>query len=462
MNGPESRLGERDAEVRDVIVIGGGLAGIAAAIRALKHGATTTLIERRPFLGGRAFSFTDRVSHEQIDNGQHVILGGCQHFLQLLDDIGTRELLDVNPLLDVPVSLGAQIRHLRARRMLGNAAALINYSHLSVKERISLARCLINIKLIHLDPPANQSLRSITFSEWLASRGQSQRLMDRFWSLFILPVFNLSINEATAYDAILFTRLALLGRSSDTAIGYPRVGLTALLGKPALEFIRAQDGELILSTRANNLQQDANGQFQVHLSSGAIIRSRTVICALPPNVLDSVLPESDARFEKMCTSLKSLDYSPIVAVHLWYAKPFMDERVTAFIDNGLQWVFNDSAIRGESSSGASHIVVSLSGADEWLQPSKREILSQITETMREAFPQSADIPLVNSTVIKTHEATIRVNPAAGMHRLNTETEVPGFFIAGDWTNTQLPATMEGAVQSGNRAADLAQQLINHI
>ncbi len=440
---------------RGVTVIGGGLAGIAAAIRALKSGANTTLIERRPFLGGRAFSFTDRASGEEIDNGQHVILGACIEFLQLLDDVGTRQLIHIDPVLNAPVVLGSKTEHLRAHRILGNAAALMRYGHLSFGERISLARCLIRIKFTNFDDPAMQSLRSVTFSDWLVSQGQSRTIIDRFWSLFILPVFNLSIDEVTAYDAVVFTHAALLGRSSDAAIGYPAVGLTSLFGSPAVEFIRSLGGELLLSTRVESLAPDASGNLHVNLSSGQTIASRSVISALPPNMLYRALPETDLRFETIRESLNAIEYSPIVAVHLWYARPVMDERVMAFLDNGMQWVFNDSAIRGIHTNGSHHIVVSLSGADDWFPVGKSEILEIVKAKMNEAFPRAADIPVVNSSVVKTREATIRVDPGVHKHRLDAESEVPGLFIAGDWTNTNLPATMEGAVQSGNRAADHA-------
>ena len=156
---------------RDVIILGGGLAGVSAAVRLLKHGIKPTLVERRPFLGGRAFSFLDRASGEEIDNGQHVILGNCYEFLQLLSDLGTRNEIRLGSVLDVPVSFGGKVAKLRANRLFGNAMALIRYSHISVSDRISIARLLIKIKFHLVDAIHNRNDSSDSFAEWLTSQG---------------------------------------------------------------------------------------------------------------------------------------------------------------------------------------------------------------------------------------------------------------------------------------------------
>ena len=440
---------------KDVIIVGGGLAGIAAAIRLVKRGVKPTLIERRPFLGGRAFSFTDRSSGEEIDNGQHVILGVCTAFLDLLTELGTRHHIDVQSVLDVPVSVGGQTSRLRASPFLGNAAALIRYGHLSLWERVAVARVMLRMKLAKENAKEAERAKSITFSEWLSDRGQSNAVIERFWSLFILPVFNCRIDEVTAYDAIEFTRTALLGRPSDAAIGYPKSGLSRLIGQPAREYLRAAGAELIMGVRVDEIEPLETGAIETRLSNGADLRSQAVISGLAPNILSGVLPKSDARISQTVSGLTTFEYSPIVAVHLWYEKPVMEERVKAFIDLGLQWVFNDTELRRDTSGDVQHIVISLSGADSWVQMSKREILARSQEAMRMAFPAAKDHSVINSAVVTTPEATIKVKPSSGTYRSGTETQVPGFFLAGDWTDTGLPVTMEGAVQSGNRAADLA-------
>ncbi len=440
---------------RDVIILGGGLAGVAAAMRCLRHGVKPTLVERRPYLGGRAFSFLDRSSGEEIDNGQHVILGACDQFLELVVELGTSDQIDLEPTLDVSVSNEGRTSRLRASKIFGNVAALLRYRHLSLSERFAVARVMAGLKLSKPKHQEEKHTKSISFAEWLSSRGQSDAAIARFWSLFILPVFNCKIEEVAAYDAIEFTRTYLIGRAADAAIGYPKRGLSSLIGTPAEKSLRSRGVELVTNVRTETLTVRADDHFDIKLSNGETLRSNTVIACLAPNTLRAILPKNDRRLTGTRESLMAIEYSPIVAVHLWYEQPVMTERVTAFIDLGLQWVFNDTALRRSSTDDRQHIVVSLSGGDEWATMTKSEVLRKIQRSMKIAFPRVGETRLVKSSIAKTLEATIKVKPNSHAHRLDAQTSVPGLFLAGDWTNTGLPATMEGAVQSGNIAAELA-------
>ena len=149
---------------RDVVIFGGGLAGIAAAVRLLNHGIKPTLVERRPFLGGRAFSFADRSSGEEIDNGQHVILGVCDQFLKLLGQLGTRHEIELDLVLKVREALGGRISTLRSNRIFGNAAALLRYGHLSFKDRLAVTRVLVGMKFTRHGSQEEEAQKSITFA----------------------------------------------------------------------------------------------------------------------------------------------------------------------------------------------------------------------------------------------------------------------------------------------------------
>ena len=269
-----------------------------------------------------------------------------------------------------------------------------------------------------------------------------------------MPVFNCSIDEVAAIDGLEFTRSALLGNVRDAAIGYPKMGLSSLVGTPATEFLESHGAELVMNARVVSVNRCDSGQFEIVLSNDETLRAGNVISALAPNALNRILPMSDAIFDAVKSSLTTLDYSPIVAVHLWYEKPVMTVPVMAFIDLGLQWVFNDSAIRDTSGDKTQHVVISLSGADTWANLKKEEILERVSSAMQRAFPTARDNSVINSAVVKTLEATIKVKPGSRTHRLGPNVDIPGFHVAGDWTNTGLPATMEGAVQSGNAAAEL--------
>ena len=195
---------------RKVIILGGGLAGISTAVALIRNGVTPTLIERRPFLGGRAFSFTDRVSGEQIDNGQHVILGACSEYLDLVNTLGVDNAFDLPSRLVFPVVKGGYISYIRAGKLLGNVSALLGYRHLSMRERMSALRCLVEMKFLRMsDAKADESM-SVSMDEWLKHHRQSVHARAGFWNLFMMPVFNSSIEDVAAYDAIVFIKAALL------------------------------------------------------------------------------------------------------------------------------------------------------------------------------------------------------------------------------------------------------------
>ncbi len=443
---------------KDVIVLGGGLAGIAASVRLLQNGVSPTLIERRPFLGGRAFSFIDRDTNEEIDNGQHVILGVCHEFLDLLDVLGTRDDIELGSTLDVPVSFQGSVSSLKASRLIGNIAALVRYRHLSIRDRILVARMMFTIKLSRPDQSETDQRKRVSFARWLRDHGQSEAAVTRFWSLFILPVFNCRIEDVTAHEAIQFISVALLGPTDYAAIGYPKMGLSTLIGKPAEAFLRSKGADLLTNVRVESLNLD-DDEVEVRLSDGTTLTTKTVVSCLPPNALARVLPDHDPDIAGIRSTLEAFEYSPIVAVHLWYERPIMSESLTAFVDQGLQWVFNDSALRGKTSDDAQHIVISLSSADEWAALSKDAILHRIQEKIQTVFPDARGNNLVNSAVVKTPEATIKIAPQSDAHRIGPSTGRPSLFLAGDWTDTSLPATMEGAVQSGNLAASMALDVL---
>ena len=441
--------------MKDAIILGGGLAGIAAAARLAQHGLKPVLIERRPYLGGRAFSFVDRSSGEEIDNGQHVILGSCTEFLELLKVIGTRDQLSLDRVLDLPVRFNGKVSELRANRLLGNVAALLRYKHLSFGDRMSVMRVLVGIQFSRRNRHQTTGSNSISFSDWLATRGQSDAAIERFWGLFILPVFNCDIAEVSAYEAIEFIREALLGRPINAAIGFPRCGLSTLIGEPARGYLETHGVELRTNVRCESIDASERDVIDVGLSNGDLISANTLISALAPHALSRALPDHDIRFNPIKESLDAFEYSPIVAVHLWYGEPIMTDRLMAFIDLGLQWVFNDSDLRAIPQEKGQHIVVSLSGADEWAKLNKSDILNRVQSAMQIAFPKAQNTSVINSSVVKTLDATIRLNSVGSSHRLGADTGIPGFILAGDWSDTGLPATMEGAVRSGNVAADIA-------
>ncbi len=437
----------------EVIVLGGGLAGIAAAVRLAKHGMRSAVVEKRPFLGGRAFSFNDRSCGEEIDNGQHVILGSCDQFLELLDQLGTRHLIDVEKRLRFAVWWDGRRSMLEAGRLTGNVGALLRYDMLSWADRLSVMRCLLRIKLSYGSGIDFRTLSNLNFADWLRANGQSVAAVEAFWSLVILPVFNCRIDEVAAEDVVDFIQLVLLGRASDAALGIPKSGLSTLIGNPGKEWMDNNGVELLTNTDVAEMRLVEEHRYEVRTASGEKLKADCVISCLPPDALQGILPSEDALYDHIREVAASFEFSPIVAVHLWFERAFMREKVAAFVDRRLQWVFNDDSRR--IGTADHHIVVSLSAADEWVDVPKGEIVEQVVDALLTAFPEARNIRLTNSAVVKTPQATIKLVPESNNQRTQVFPGLEGLFVAGDWTMRGLPATMEGAVKSGMIAAELA-------
>ena len=434
------------------MVVGGGLAGLAAGVRLAKAGIAPVVLEKRPFLGGRAFSFRDPDTGVEVDNGQHVFVGACTEYIAFLREIGAWEHVRMPKRLDAPVLLDGRLSRLRAANLpgsLGNALALLRYGHLSLPGKFRLLNGLVNIQMAR--PGRDPALDRVTFHDWLMRHGQTAETIDRFWNLITLPALNDDIRDVSADAGIMLFRVALLGSPANAAIGYPLVGLSSLAGEAARKFIEKNGGEVRTGSDVSELMPD--GKTAVRLDGGVLEESDAVISAVPPAALVEML--SGNAGSDFFAPASRLETSPIVGVHIWYDRPVMEDMFVATLGTPLQWVFNVSGMQGETGASGQHIAISLSGAWKWKDVHKRELRETFVAEMARAFPGAAEAKVERFLVVKMLDATFRVIPGSQANRLPQETPVPGFFLAGDWTRTGWPSTMEGAVRSGNLAAAAA-------
>jgi squalene-associated FAD-dependent desaturase len=427
-----------------VVVCGGGLAGVAAACEAAGLGARVTLVERRPFLGGRAFSFTDAASGREIDNGQHVFLGCCTAYTGLLRLLGTLGATTLQRRLDVLVRdrSGATGR-LRAAPLPAPfhlSASFAAYPHLTPAERAAAVRALL--ALVALRPAARDRLDDRTFADWLHDHGQPDRAIARFWDLIVLPTCNDRSDRVSAALAAFVFQEGLLRTRTGSAIGWPRVGLTRVVDPAARDFLAARGGT-VLSGRG----VAAVGERHVEMRGGERLEADGIVLAVPPRMAHEVAPDALPREP-------GLNASPIVNVHLWYDRPVMDEPFEAVLDSPAQWVFNRSAMdhHGAGRAGEHHLAVSISGARSEVEVPRDALAAAIRAEVEAVYPRARDAELVASAVVKEPRATFAQAPGQASRRPGTATPVPGVALAGAWTDTGWPATMEGAVRSGIRAA----------
>ena len=438
---------------RTVVIIGGGIAGLATAVRLIQNGIKPIVLEKRPFLGGRAFSFVDKDSGEEIDNGQHVFVGACDQFQQYISDIGASDQIRLEERIGFPVLKNGNTSWLRARNLpglLANLSALLGYKHVGLTGKLRILWGLLSIKLTRLG--RNSTLDQFTFDDWLRDHAQNDETIRNFWNLIILPSLNDEITGVSAHTGIELFKVALLGAVENPAMGIPLTGLSTLVGDNAKKFIESKGGEIHTGIDVKSLNIDKGQITGVRTMSDELIEGEAVVSAVPAAAMVSLIPGGNDGQDDFFTPAESVRTAPIVAVHIWYDRPVLTEKFVATLDSPLQWVFNDTDLKGRDEPGQ-HIVISLSGAWEWQDRSKHELRDIFTLEMEKAFPEAVKARITKFTIVKMLEATFRVEPGSQKRRLSQRTPLPGFYLAGDWTDTGWPSTMESAVRSGNLAAE---------
>ena len=437
----------------EVLVLGGGLAGLSASLRLLQHGLQVTMVEKRPFLGGRAFSFRDGKTGEEVDNGQHVFMRCCRYYVDFLEAVGALDKAYFQPRLRVEVVSNGRPGVLASTPWLGRfhmVPSFVRYPHLGLRDKLlalyGLARVSLTDRQKH-----GEALDAESCYDWLKRHHQPERVIDNLWELIVLPALNDSVRDSSADMALMVFQEGLLGKPEDAALGYPVVGLTSLNGESARRCIEKAGGRTALGKSVAVIRVEDGQVRGVEMADGQVAEADAYVSALPFGVLLDVLPKevSGSPFFEPASHLTS---SPIVDIHLWYDRPVIDSHFMAFLDSPVQFVFNKSLIQGSDGRGQ-YLCVSLSGAWSYIDRPKAELVEEFSAEMARLLPRARDASLERSLVVKERRATFRAAPGAGKHRLPQATPLPNLFLAGEWTDTGWPSTMEGAVRSGVYAAD---------
>ena len=448
---------QRPEALTSVAVLGGGLAGMAAAWRLVNAGYRVTLVERRPYLGGRAYSFVDRETGQEVDNGQHVFLGCCNAYRRFLDEIGSLELTSRQKRLRVEVRAPSGKRGVLSALPLPAPfhllPSLLRYPHISVFERLRAIPALLLIRLEgNRDHPA---LRRESFHDWLRRHGQSERAIAAFWNLLIVPALNDSAEDVSASAGFMLFQEALLRDRNGGNIGFARAGLSAVMGDAVRERLTGAGADVLLDRTADALVVEGEHVTGVRLTDGETLSVDACVSALPPDALLRLLPE-ELREHAAFAPAATHTWSPIVNLHVWYDRQIADFDFLAFVDSPVQWVFNRTAIAGLGGPGQ-YITVSLSGAWEFWPMTKDALRETFIPELARLFPAANDAEITRFVIVKEQRATFRSLPGAPDNRLPSVTPLPNLFLSGDWTDTGWPATMEGAVRSGNIAAEAVEK-----
>ena len=399
-----------------VAVVGGGLAGLAAALELTKQGHAVRLHEARPTLGGAVQTLPEREGDPSPppDNGQHVALGCCTAYLDFVAEIGSSSALRRVRLGLPVVAEDGSVATIRP-----GLVGLLRYGHISLGERLAIGR--VARRLAKLDPAEHDDE---TFGTLLRTLGQSQEGIDRFWDVFVRPALNLGTDEVSAAPGIFTVQTALLagGRASDLLL--PTAPLGEMHGEAAGAELERRGAEISPGTRVGSLEElEADG----------------IVVAVPPAESARLLGEPEAELED----------SPIVSVHLLFDRQIMDPPLTALLGSDAHWLFDRGALTGHRPERGQYITVVSSGAPELLEQRGRELIDRIAGQVTERLGAAE---LLWSRVSREPAATFAARPGTGHARPGAETARPNVVRAGAWTDTGWPATMEGAIRSGREAA----------
>jgi squalene-associated FAD-dependent desaturase len=429
---------------RSAVIVGGGLAGIAAALDLKRAGAKVTLLEVRPRLGGAAYSFER--DGLWLDNGQHVFLRCCSAYRELLERLGTTADTVLQDRLRIPVlAPGGRLAWLKRVGLpapLHLASALLRYTHLSPRERLSVA--LSARRLARVDPDDPAADRE-SFGAWLSQARQSARAVEALWELISRPTLNLRAGETSLAAAAFVFRTGLLERAENGDIGYARVPLQRVHGDAALKTLEEQGVDVRLGFRVSEIEPG----FSV-AGQGERLKADAVILAVPNDRALGLLP---AGALKDPAPLKQLGSSPIVNLHIAYDRPVLKHEFAAAIGSPAQFIFDRTASAGLQRGQC--LAVSLSAADAEIETPPDQLQRQFTAAIEELLPAASQAKVERFVVTRERFATPRLRPGTWRSRPGPETGIEGFALAGAWTDTGWPATMEGAVRSGHAAARVA-------
>ncbi|WP_127502867.1 hydroxysqualene dehydroxylase HpnE [Actinoplanes solisilvae] len=420
-----------------VAVIGGGLAGITAALRCADAGTRVTLFEGRPRLGGLTHSF--KRGDLDVDNGQHVFLRCCTAYLDLIERLGVTGDVTVQRRLAIPVVAPGRAPVVLGRDPLPAplhlARSLLGYTPLSLAERVRFVRAALAMKRLDVDAAATDAQ---SFGAWLAAHGQSRRAIDAMWDLVGVATLNARADDASLALAAKVFQTGLLTEASAADIGWSRVPLGRLHGTAGELAMTAAGVEVLTSAKVSAVRP---------AGTGWLVDRRPfdqVISAVPPDVAARILPPG------VLPADGGLRTSPIVNVHVVYDREVLDRPFVAAIDSPAQWIFDRTAASGLTEG--QYLAVSLSAAEAFIDVPVATLRTWMLPALEDVLPGTRGAVVRDFFVTRERHATFRPSPGVNRLRPSATTALRGLWLAGAWTATGWPATMEGAVRSGDTAA----------
>lgn len=442
-----------------IAIAGGGLAGLAAGCALAQAGFRVSLFERRPYLGGRASSYQHPGTGEIVDNCQHVLLGCCTNLLDFYRRAGVEDKIRWYEKLTFlePGGRASVISPSALPAPLHTAPAFLRADCLNFRDKMAISRAMVALA------PGLPADHGESFLAWLQRHGQTKQAIERFWKTILVSALNEDLDRVSVPYAAQVVRESFLKSAAAGRMGIPTVPLTELYST-AGDYIRARGGEVQFRAGVESFREESAGVSVT--TNGAERKFDYLVLAVPFDALSRMLPDTTSS-APLAAALEQFSTSPITGIHLWFDRQISELDHAVLLDRTMQWMFHKSRLidarkareqntrnhEARDDGGGSYIELVVSCSRSLIEKSKSEIVELAVKETQEFFPGARDAKLLKSTVIKEVNATYSPRPGIDQYRPKPETEWPHVFLAGDWTATGWPATMEGAVRSGYLAAD---------
>lgn len=411
----------------DVIIAGGGLSGLAAGVALAQHGFTVDLYEAKPFPGGRATSYQVPLVAEEIDNCQHILLRCCVNLLDFYRRLGVQDSIEFHREFHFLEPGGR--RSLWKRGLLPAPAhftgAFAAAQWLSWADKLALAQAMLAVMR---ERKTRTDLDQISMLDWLRTHSQPERVIERFWRQVLVSAINVELEDMAAAHGFQVIWLGFLAASDSYEMGVSRIPLAQLYTRPVTG-LRFHAKSPVTALDPAQARLEVQGEWRT---------ARALVSALPSDKLQPLAPDLPIRYD-------AFEPSSIIGIHLWFDRPVTDLPHGTLLERQIQWFFNKSE--------GKYLMLVISAADKILRLSPKELLAMALKELAEFLPAVASATLQNHHIVKEPKATYRARPGLEALRPVSATSHPNFFLAGDWTKTGWPSTMEGAVRGGYLAAE---------
>jgi squalene-associated FAD-dependent desaturase len=454
--------------LNSVIVIGGGLAGLSSAVVLAESGYRVRLLEKRPHLGGRAASYV-LPGGEHVDNCQHVTLGCCTNLEDFYRRINVADKIKFFDELRFAIPDGERglMKSSWLPPPLHMATSFLRFPLLDWADKVAIARALLLIARSGGRPkdlwPRDDSRDGSsddwgdssppTMLDWLTRHGQTQRAIRRFWEVILVSALDEDLDRTDARHGVTVFWKGFLATRRGYRVGIPCVPLGDLYDG-CRQAITQRGGEVVLRAGVSGLRMTDGSVEGINFADGSLETADAYVAAVPQDCLPELLPDGIAEGNEVIANLARLRTSPITGVHLWFDTMVMREPFLTLLDSTVQWVFNKTKLYGGSAeSGGQYLQLVISASYSLLPRSRQDIIALCLEELREVLPAIREAKLIKGTVVKETSATFSPSPGSDRWRPAQKSPFANLYLAGDWTATGWPSTMEGAVRSGYLAAE---------